>query len=305
MFTTLRHFLEMIRFSHTLFALPFALLAGIMAWTTPTRSGDRIAFQWTQLIGIVLCMVAARSVAMAFNRLVDWRIDAANPRTKMRHIPAGILSSSSVIGFTLVSSLAFIAGTLLFLPSNPLPILLSIPVLALLCGYSYAKRFTSLAHYWLGFALGLAPVCTWIALRGAEVMRDPTDLSPSIMLGCAVWAWVAGFDLIYACQDAQFDAEQGLHSIPARWGVRGALRWAALSHAVCLLLFAALPWLCPQVPLGGVYGSAVAAVATLLVYENAILRADDLTRVNVAFFNVNVVISIGLLLAGAIDLLWR
>jgi 4-hydroxybenzoate polyprenyltransferase len=305
MFATLRHFLEMIRFSHTLFALPFAMLAAVMAWTTPTASGESVPFSWRSLVGILVCMVAARSAAMAFNRLVDYQIDAANPRTKMRHIPAGILSRASVAWFTMASSLAFVAGTMLFLPENPLPIFLSLPVLLFLCSYSYTKRFTSLAHYWLGLALALAPICAWIAIRGGEVLRHPADLLPALLLGGAVWSWVAGFDIIYACQDADFDKKLGLYSVPSRLGVVGALRVAALSHLVCVLLFASLPWLCPQVPLGWIYGSGVAIVAALLLYEHALVRPDDLTRVNVAFFNINVVISLGLFIVGSIDLLWR
>jgi 4-hydroxybenzoate polyprenyltransferase len=304
MLTKLRHFLEMIRFSHTLFALPFALLAAVMAWATPTVHVP-LAFSWRALAGILVCMVAARSAAMAFNRLVDAQIDAANPRTRQRHLPAGVLSRRSVAAFTLASSLAFVAGTLLFLPENPLPVMLSLPVLLFLCGYSYAKRFTSLAHYWLGLALALAPVCAWIALRGPEVLRQAADLLPPVVLGGAVWSWVAGFDIIYACQDAEFDRQRGLHSIPARFGVPGALRLAALSHFACVLLFAALPWLAPQVPLGWIYTSGVAVVAALLLYEHALVRPDNLTRVNMAFFNVNVVISLGLFLVATIDLLWR
>src|SRR5687768_14355804 len=155
MLRTLRHLLEMIRFSHTLFALPFALLAAVMAWTTPASDGSAVSFRWQHLAGILICMVGARSAAMAFNRLADRQIDAANPRTKARHIPAGILSTGSVWLFTLLASAIFVAGTLLFLP-NRLPIYLSVPVLLFLLGYSYTKRFTSLAHFWLGTALMLA-----------------------------------------------------------------------------------------------------------------------------------------------------
>jgi 4-hydroxybenzoate polyprenyltransferase len=305
MLTTVRHLLEMIRFSHTLFALPFALLAAVMAWTTVTQSGQAVEFRWQHLAGILVCMVAARSAAMAFNRLVDERFDAANPRTKTRHLPAGILSPASVRLFTVVSALAFVAGTLFFLPENPLPIFLALPVLLFLCGYSYAKRFTSLAHYWLGLALALAPTCAWIALRGSEILKNPADLLPAVMLGGAVWTWVAGFDIIYACQDAAFDKQLGLYSVPARLGVVNALRLAALSHALCVGLFALLPWSLPDHSLGWIYEGAVATVGTLLIYEHALVRPDDLTRVNTAFFNVNVVISVGLFIVGTIDLLWR
>lgn len=309
MLRTIRHLLELIRFSHTLFALPFALLAAVMAWTTPivTTHNSPLttappAFHWQHLLGILICMVGARSAAMAFNRLVDHRIDAENPRTKMRHLPAGLLSAGKVIAFTLASSLLFATGTLLFLP-NWLPLALSIPVLLFLLGYSYAKRFTSLAHFWLGTALMLAPVSVWIALRGEVLLANPADLLPAVLLGAAVLAWVSGFDIIYACQDAEFDRQARLRSVPATLGVLGALRLAALCHLLTLVLLAALPLVCPQVPLGWIYGSGVALVAALLIYEHLLVRPDDLTRVNVAFFNINAVISLGLLVVGAIDLL--
>jgi 4-hydroxybenzoate polyprenyltransferase len=304
MLRTIRHLLEMIRFSHTLFALPFALLAAVMAWTTPLPATNQPPpLRWQHLAGILICMVGARSAAMAFNRLADRQIDAGNPRTKMRHLPAGTLSLSAVIAFTLASSALFLTGTLLFLP-NWLPLALAVPVLLFLLGYSYAKRFTSLAHFWLGAALMLAPICVWIALRGQVLLVHPADILPAVVLGAAVLAWVSGFDIIYACQDADFDRRSKLRSVPATLGVAGALRLAALCHLATLLLLAALPWLCPQVQFGWVYGLGVAAVAVLLVYEHALVRPDDLTRVNAAFFNVNVIISVGLLVVGAIDLLF-
>ncbi len=289
-----------------------------MAWTTPTHvffvTSEMGAgfvcrevkqwpeFQWHQLTGIILCMVAARSAAMAFNRLADWRIDAENPRTKTRHLPAGILSLGSVIVFTLASSFVFVAGTLLFLP-NRLPIVLCVPVLLFLLAYSYTKRLTALAHFWLGAALMLAPVCVWIAIRGELLVSNPSDILPALWLGGAVLTWVAGFDTIYACQDAAFDRAARLKSIPAAIGVSAALRLAAVCHVGTLILLATLPLVCPQVPLGWFYGSGVAIVAALLVYEHAVVRPDDLSRVNLAFFNINAVISIGLLIVGAIDLL--
>jgi 4-hydroxybenzoate polyprenyltransferase len=238
-------------------------------------------------------MAMARSAAMAFNRLVDRRIDARNPRTSGRHLPAGILSVGAVAAFTMACGLGFIAATLLFLPRNPWPLILSVPVLAWLLGYSYAKRFTSLAHFWLGAALMLAPVAAWIAIRGALAW-------PPVLLGAAVLCWVAGFDVIYACQDAEFDRASGLRSVPARLGVGGALRLAAACH---LAMVAALVGLGLSYPLGWIYFAGVAVVAVLLLYEHALVRPDDLTRVNMAFFQVNVGISLGLLLIGLIDLL--
>ena len=303
MLRTSRHLLEMIRFSHTLFALPFALLAAVMAWTTAVPDTNQPpAFEWRQLVGILLCMVGARSAAMAFNRLVDRRYDAENPRTKMRHLPAGVLSVGSVVLFTATSALVFAAGTLLFLP-NHWPLYLAAPVLLFLLGYSYAKRFTALAHFWLGLALMLAPVCVWIALRGQFLTSHPADILPAVLLGAAVLAWVSGFDIIYACQDAEFDRQARLRSIPAALGIRGALRLAAGCHLVTILLLVLLPLLCPQLELGLVFGIGLAAVALLLVYEHLLVRPDDLTRVNAAFFNTNVIISVGLFVVGSIDLL--
>ncbi|MEX0938959.1 MAG: UbiA-like polyprenyltransferase [Pirellulales bacterium] len=301
MLARLRLFLEMIRFSHTVFALPFALLAALMAWHVRAEESIGTPWRWRELAGIVLCMVFARSAAMAFNRLADRQFDAENPRTRGRHLPAGTLTTASVSWFALASCLGFIASTLLFLP-NRLPVLLSVPVLLFLVGYSYAKRFTAMAHFWLGMALMLAPVSAWIAIRGEAVLADPGDLLPAVVLGGAVMLWVAGFDVIYACQDAVFDAEKGLHSLPARHGIVIALRLAAACHAGTVLLLAALPLVFPY--LGWIYWAGIAAVAILLIYEHALVRPDDLTRVNVAFFQVNAVISIGLLVIGAVDLWW-
>jgi 4-hydroxybenzoate polyprenyltransferase len=299
---TLAHILAMIRFSHTLFALPFALLAAAMAWTVPAPDGGRPVFRIVHLAGILVCMVCARSAAMAQNRIADRRIDAANPRTQGRHLPSGLLSLSSVVAFTIGSSVGFVAGTLLFLP-NWLPLSLSVPVLFFLFGYSYTKRFTVLAHFWLGAALMLAPVSVWIALRGETVTQYPADILPALLLGVAVLLWVAGFDIIYACQDAEFDAKAKLRSVPARFGVAASLRIAAGCHLGMVLVLLALPYLSPQVPFGAIYFAAVAAVGTLLVYEHWIVRPDDLTRVNVAFFHVNWIVSTGLFLFGTIDLL--
>jgi 4-hydroxybenzoate polyprenyltransferase len=289
---TIRYLLELIRFSHTLFALPFALLAAMMAWHL---SG----FDWRQLIGILLCMVAARSFAMAMNRLADRRLDAANPRTAGRHLPSGILSVPMVTTFTIICAAALIAATLLFLP-NRLPLYLSMPVLAFLAGYSFTKRFTSLAHFWLGAALALSPVAAWIAIRGEQVMANPLDLLPAIVLGGAVLTWVAGFDMIYACQDYDADVKAGLHSVPVRLGIPGALRLAASCHLSTVALLTCLPLVYP--PFGWMFWMGVAAVAVLLVYEHLLVRPDDLSRVNAAFFNVNAVISIGLFIVGSLDL---
>ena len=306
MLSKIKDLLEMIRFSHTIFALPFALLAATMAWVTPAEH-QVVAFNGLQLVGILVAMVGARSAAMAFNRLVDARIDADNPRTKDRHIPAGKVSVSAVIVFVLVSVLVFLAGTLCFLP-NYLPLVFAAPVLMVLLGYSYAKRFTILSHFWLGAALMLAPICVWIAIRGIEVTFAPSDIAPAVVLGLVVLFWVAGFDMIYACQDFEFDRQSKLNSIPVRFGIAGALRLAAASHAVMIVLLTLLPflhiWVGPRLGLGWLYGLAVVGIAGLLTYEHWIVRPDDLTRVNMAFFNVNAVVSMGLFVLAAIDLLF-
>jgi 4-hydroxybenzoate polyprenyltransferase len=293
MLQTIRHFLELIRFSHTLFALPFALLAAVMAWSVSD-------FRWQDLAGIVFCMVTARSFAMSFNRLADRHLDAQNPRTAGRHLPARILSVGQVAVFTALGAAGFLASTLLFLP-NLLPLYLSLPVLVFLAAYSFAKRFTALAHFWLGAGLALSPVAAWIAIRGQSVLADPLDMLPAIVLGGAVLTWVAGFDIIYACQDYQFDRAAKLHSIPARVGINEALRIAAGSHLLTIVLLTCLPLAYPS--FGWLYWLSVAAVAALLVYEHVLVRPDDLSRVNAAFFNVNAVISLGLFAAGSLDLL--
>ena len=296
----LRTYLELVRFSHTVFALPFAIMAVLIA---VRLGGDGV---WSQPIlwlrmsaGVLLCMIRARTAAMAFNRLVDRQIDAANPRTANRHLPRGDVRVDEVLLLIAGSSATFIASTLLFLP-NWLPLVLATPVLAWLLGYSYAKRFTMLAHVWLGVALGLAPVAAWIALRGSAVLANPADLLPAALLGIAVALWVSGFDTIYACQDAQFDAAQGLQSIPARLGVPRALRLAAILHALTVVVLAVLPLVVPQ--LGVIYWSSLAIIAALLVWEHAIVRPDDLSRVNDAFFTANAVIGVVLMAAIAADL---
>jgi 4-hydroxybenzoate polyprenyltransferase len=274
-----RHFLELIRFSHTIFALPFAMLSAVIAW----NQADSV-FRWQDLAGILICMVTARSAAMAFNRLVDRDIDKDNPRTARRHIPAGLLSVRAVTLFTIVMSLLFIATTLIFLPKR-LPLYLSVPVLLFLLGYSWAKRWTSFCHYWLSAALMLSPIAAWIAVR------DEFALIPTL-LAAVIFFWVGGFDIIYACQDADFDRERKLHSIPA-------LRMAFVSHLLTILMLVLL-W--RLAGLGSVFLVGVVAIAGLLLYEHRLVRPDDLNRVNVAFFNVNAIISFGILVLGCLDI---
>lgn len=287
-FEKTRLMLEMIRFSHTLFALPFALLSAVIAWDLEPRP----AWRWRDLVGIVLCMVFARSMAMAFNRLADRRLDSVNPRTQGRHLPAGLLSVGAVMSFAIACAVGFVASTLVFLP-NRWPLILSLPVLAFLCGYSFTKRFTALAHFWLGAALALAPVAAWIAVRG-EVAWPP------VLLALAVLLWVAGFDIIYACQDRDIDVRHGLRSVPARLGVARSLRLAAACHLGMVLVLLTLPLALPL--LGTIYLAGIVAVGLLLAYEHWLVRPDDLSRVNLAFFHVNAVVSIGLLAVTALDL---
>ena len=308
----LRRLLEMIRFSHTLFALPFALFSAVLAWhkkgtfssrgmsaAIPAGSSIPAGF-WFELIGILACMVFARSAAMAFNRLADRRLDAENPRTGARHLPAGQLSVAAVWLFTLACASGFVASTFLFYlsePPNPWPSYLAVPVLLFIGAYSYTKRFTALAHFWLGAALLLAPVAAWIAILGLEHLEIPGTL------GLAVLFWVAGFDIIYACQDAAFDRQADLHSIPAKLGVGPALRVALGCHVGMLGMLVAL-YFVANPPLGIVYLIGIAAVAVLLIYEHSLVKATDLTRVNAAFFQVNAVISIGLLVVALVEV-WR
>lgn len=330
MFKTVRHLLELIRFSHTLFALPFAMLAAVMAWHLQEHEwqslprpnavfsnhdyrieiGDteyfmqspfegRFYIRWQEFIGILLCMVSARSFAMSFNRLADRQLDAENPRTAGRHLPAGILSVGGVRWFVVANAVAFVLSTFLFLP-NRLPLYLSLPVLVFLAGYSYTKRFTVLSHFWLGTALALSPVAAWIAIRGSVVLADPADLLAPLVLGGAVLTWVAGFDIIYACQDYDVDQRGELRSVPVSLGIPGALRLAAACHLMTIVLLACLPWAYGY--LGWIYWAGLAIVAGLLIYEHLLVRPDDLARVNMAFFHVNAVISLGLFVVGSLDL---
>ena len=294
MFKVTGRLLELIRFSHTLFALPFALLSAALAWS---REGT---FRVVDLVGILLCMVFARSAALAFNRLADRRIDALNPRTAGRHLPAGTLSVTAVAAFTLLCSAGFVGSTSLFLlrdEPNYWPLDLSGPVLAFICLYSLTKRFTALAHFWLGASLMIAPVSAWIAIRGVQ------DLASPLLIGGAVFFWVAGFDILYACQDADFDRKARLHSVPARLGVRASLRLALVCHALMLGTLGVLYAVAPE--MGWVFLAGLVAIGVLLTYEHWLIRPDDLTRVNRAFFQVNAVVSVGLFVLVLVELAVR
>ena len=274
----------MIKWEHSVFALPFALAGAMLAaGGLPQRR---------QLLWIIVAMVAARSAAMAFNRLVDATLDAANPRTRGRALPAGLLSPKFVAGFVVVSSalLMFAAWQL-----NPLAFVLSPVALAVVLFYSFTKRFTRWSHLVLGFALGIAPAAAWIAVRGS---LDPRIL----LLTAAVTCWVAGFDVLYACQDFDFDRSAGLHSIPRFLGIRRALWMARILHGLMLLLLVALIGV---FGLGWISISGVVLVALLLAYEHSLVAPDDLSRLNAAFFTMNGVISIVLFVFIAADLLLR
>lgn len=257
---------RMIRFAHSVFALPFALASATLA----ARAGGVTA---AQLAWIVVAMVAARSAAMGFNRLVDRAIDARNPRTAGRELPRGVLSPASVAAFVAVSAGVFVLAAAML---NPLCLALSPVALVVTFGYSYTKRFTAASHLVLGLALGIAPVGAWLAIRGRF------DAPPLVLAG-AVMLWVAGFDAIYACQDVAFDRVAGLHSFPARLGVARTLLLARALHVLALALMAALFAL---VPLHPVYLAGVAVVGLLLAWEHTLVRASDLSRVMQAF-NLN------------------
>jgi len=277
------NYLGLVRFSHTLFALPFALAAMLIAAKGLPR--------WETILLILAAMVAARSCAMAVNRLADAEIDARNPRTALRHIPAGALSRHSVIVFAVGCGLVFVGITFLI---NPLAFALSPVVIAVIVFYPFTKRFTSLTHGVLGLALGLAPVGAWIAVTGAFALTP-------IVLGAAVLLWVAGFDVIYATLDEAFDREAGLHSLVVSLGRRRSLVVARLLHAATFVLLVLFGLIEPS--LRRFYYAGLVLIAGLLVYEHMIIRRypDDPRRINLAFFHANAVVSVVVLVVAAFD----
>jgi len=274
--------LEMIKLSHTLFALPFALLSAVLA--------ARGIPDWATLGKILLAMVGARSAAMAHNRLADLEIDAANPRTAQRALPAGALTPGFVRAFLVVSVVAFVAAAASL---NRLTLLLSPVALALLFLYSYTKRFTWASHFVLGLCLAIAPVGAWIAVRGAFALTP-------VLLGLAVLLWTAGFDVIYALQDEEHDRRTGLKSIPARWGAAGALRVSAALHALMVPLLVIVWRLSGG---GALFAAGIAVTVAALVYQHAIVRPGDLSRVGAAFFTANGFVSVALAAFGIADVL--
>src|SRR5580698_3850467 len=263
--------LEMIKFEHSVFALPFALTGALLAWRDEGFTRDGL---WAKLGWIVIAMVAARSVAMAFNRVLDADIDARNPRTKSRHLPAGLLTRRFAWGFIVAWAFVFVFAAR---ELNPLCFKLAPAALAIPMFYSFTKRFTSLSHIVLGFSLGIAPAAAWIAVRGS--------LDPRILwLTAAVTLWTAGFDIIYACRDYAFDVQTGLFSVPKQFGIAGSLWISRLLHIgmlVCLLAMV------HSFALGPVAVAGIAAVAGLLLWEHRLVKADDLSRIDAAFFTMN------------------
>jgi 4-hydroxybenzoate polyprenyltransferase len=277
-------FLEMIKFSHTVFALPFALTGALLA--AGGLPGG------AQVFWIIMAMVAARTAAMGLNRLIDADIDARNPRTAGRAIPAGLIGKGATLVFIITSlALLLVAAAQL----NPLCLKLAPLAVFFLVLYSYCKRFTSLAHVVLGICLAAAPIGAWIAIRGTI---DP----PALILGGIVLLWVAGFDILYALQDLEFDRIAGLHSIPVALGVNGSLWAARLFHLTMLLL---LIWLFTSMRLGGFFIAGICVAAAMLLYEHWLLRNGNLAKLDAAFFNMNGYISVALLVFTAADVLVR
>ena len=280
----LRVTLEMIKWEHSIFALPFALCGAMLA-ANGVPSGRSLAW-------IIVAMVAARSAAMAFNRLADASIDAENPRTRTRALPAGTLSPAFVATFVLVSCGVFLLAAWQL---NRLTLMLAPIALGVILLYSYTKRFTRWSHLFLGVALGIAPAAAWIAVRGSLDARI-------LLLTAAVTFWVAGFDVLYSCQDYDYDRDAGLHSVPRYFGISGALWVARLFHVIMLGLLIAL---IVVFGLGKLAVVGVVAVAVLLAYEHSLVSAHDLSKLNAAFFTMNGVISVLFFFFVAADLLWR
>ena len=286
---TVRHTLDMIKFEHSVFALPFALTGALLAIHDGSLDWRLV---WMKLLLIVLAMVGARSAGMTFNRIIDAGIDARNPRTKMRHIPAGILSPSFAWGFLAIAVGVFLVAAWLL---NPLCLMLSPVALAIVLGYSWTKRFTSFSHLVLGFALGIPPAAASIAIRGSLDTRI-------LWLTAAVTFWTAGFDIIYSCQDVDFDRSEKLFSAPKKLGVSRAL-WVSRALHVAMVVCLLLLW--QQFALGWIGAAGIAAIAGLLLYEHSLVKPNDLSRVNAAFFTMNGYVSVLFFVFWAADVALR
>jgi 4-hydroxybenzoate polyprenyltransferase len=272
----MKNYLSLIKFSHTVFALPFAL-TGFALGTYEYKPSNG----WLLLILVVLCMVFCRSAAMAFNRWLDRDIDALNPRTAVREIPAGVISAQSALLFVVLNCAAFVACTWWI---NPICFYLSPVALAVVLGYSYTKRFTALCHLVLGVGLGLAPVGAYLAVTGVFAWHP-------VLLGFAVMTWVAGFDIIYALQDQNFDKSNGLHSIPALLGSHRALRLSELLHVATAILLTTAVWLMPIQDKTLIW-FGLGSFLTMLIYQHTLVKPNDLSRVNMAFFTTNGIASV-------------
>jgi 4-hydroxybenzoate polyprenyltransferase len=278
-----RAYSSLVRLSHTIFALPFAASAVALAWTRPHAS-----LTWPRLLAMLVAMASARTAAMAYNRYVDRDVDAENPRTANREVPRGVVSEREALWLALLSAAVFVASAAML---GRLPLILSLPVLVVLLGYSHTKRFTWASHLVLGLALGLAPGGAWIAM-GAS----PEPAIIALML--AVLTWVGGFDILYSLQDERFDRERGLHSIPSRFGTIGAVIASAALHVVTV---AALALVGVSLARGAAFYAAVALVAGLLVYEHALVGRGNLAKIDRAFFDVNGYVSCGFFALTLID----
>ncbi len=274
--------LEMIKFEHTVFALPFAFTGAVLA--------ARGLPSWGTILWITVAMIGARSAAMGFNRWADRKFDAENPRTKERALPKGLVTPSQVILFTAVSSAVLILAAYML---NPLSFYLSPVALAVVFFYSYTKRFTYLSHVFLGLAICLAPVGSWIAVAGKIE-------SPALVLGGSVLFWLVGFDILYALQDIEFDRKSGLHSIPRRFGIRSALWISRTAHAITL---AALFWMAFLLSLGWFYIAGVLIALVLIIYEHSLVKENDLSKLDLAFFNMNGYISVTIFVFTLLDVL--
>jgi len=284
----IRTVLEMIKFEHSVFALPFALVGALLA----AREGGGLP-SWRQILWIVVAMVGARSAAMTMNRIADVEYDRRNPRTANRALPAAELSVGFAWAFTILASAVLVVAAWQL---NRLAFELSPVALAILFFYSYTKRFTAWSHFVLGFCLGISPAAAWIAIRGSLDAR-------MLILCAAVTLWVGGFDVLYACQDIEFDKQAGLFSVPRRFGIAAALMIARVMHVGVVLL---LSWLAASFGLPWPAWAGIAVVAALLGYEHSLVKANDLSRLNAAFFTVNGYISmLFLLFWGAAAAVWR
>jgi 4-hydroxybenzoate polyprenyltransferase len=281
MFAKLNVVLRMIKIAHSVFALPFAIISALVAAHGLPH--------WRVLFWIIVAMISARSCAMAFNRLVDYKFDALNPRTKNWALPRGLVSIHFVVLFIVFSSIVFIFSAFQL---NELAFLLSPVALSVIFLYSFTKRFTALSHWFIGLALGVAPAGAWVAVRGS------LEFLP-LWLSAAILFWTAGFDLIYSCQDAEFDRMQQLHSIPSKFGIPAALKLSRICHTITVVLLIVFG---SRANLGRWYFAGVAVVTVLLIYEHTLVAPDDLSRVNEAFFTVNGLISVLLLIFCSLDI---